>query len=128
MQWTAVSMEEWASDKPHPFKGKIFFDHTRVQKISFKMSFNGRKHKYFFTSLNLKTACIIFMNLRIKNWRMSSKPSIINCYDLKGHLWEKMVDSMLDVMSTHGKNISFLGEECLNTFFLKLSSHQSIVC
>lgn len=53
MQWAAVPVEEWASDKFHHLKGKLFLVKWECKKSAvFKMLFNDRKHKYFLQLFN----------------------------------------------------------------------------
>ena len=46
-------MEEWASDKFHQLKGKLFLVKWELKKsVIFEMLFNDRKHKYFLQLFN----------------------------------------------------------------------------
>lgn len=55
--------------------------------------------------------------MRITDGKKILNPRIIDCYDLKGNWWEKVVDSMLDVKSTNVKKYCFPWRGIFKPFF-----------
>ena len=58
-------MEEWASDKFHQLKGKLFLVKRELKKVLFLKCFLMTENiNIFCSSLIQKTTCIMLLNLR----------------------------------------------------------------